>query len=340
MEWNILGHEWAAKLLATHIARHETRHAYLFTGPPGVGRRSLALRFAQALNCVNPPAPGLLCGACRPCLQIEKMQQSDLSVIQAVDDEGIPKEGGSLKIDQIRDLQRGLSLSPYESKLRIALLLRFEEANANAQNAFLKTLEEPPEKAILLVTASASENLLPTISSRCEVLRLRPLPVAELEEALQSRWNLEPGEARRLAHISGGRPGYALRLHHSPAELERRQEWLEDLQRLMGENRRQRFGYVDQEFKESKDNREKLRQALPVWLSYWRDVLLTACGSNAPLTNLDQAEGIGYLAQRMDAGVVRQRVSDLEQAVGKLDANANTRLLAEVILLDWPRISL
>jgi len=332
----MLGHEWAAQLLATHIARRETRHAYLFTGPPGVGRRSLALRFAQALNCIHPPAPGLPCGACRPCAQIEKMQQSDLAVVQALDEDGIPNEGDSLKIDQIRDLQRGLSLSPYESKLRVALLLRFEEANANAQNAFLKTLEEPPEKAILLLTASASENLLPTISSRCEVLRLRPLPVAELEAALQSRWSLEPGEARRLAHLSGGRAGYALRLHNDPTELQRRQEWLEDLQRLLGQNRRERFSYAEHEFKE----REALRRVLPVWLSFWRDVLLTACGSSAPLTNLDQAEGISRLAERMDAGIVRQRVSDLEQAVGRLDANVNARLLGEVLLLDWPRISI
>ena len=340
MEWNILGHEWAASLLATHIARQETRHAYLFTGPPGVGRRSLALRFAQALNCLNPPKPGLPCGACRPCKQIEKMQQADLAVVQAVDEDGLPKEGGSLKIDQVRDLQRGLSLSPYESRLRVALLLRFDEANPNAQNALLKTLEEPPEKAILLLTASSSESLLPTVASRCEILRLRPLPVAQLEEALQTRWSLEPSEARLLAHLSGGRVGYALHLHADPTELQRRKEWLEDLQRLLGYNRRQRFSYVDQEFKETKENREKLRQALPVWLSYWRDVLLAACGSNAPLTNLEQAEGINRLAARLEPAFVRQRVSDLEQAVGRLDANVNTRLLAEVLLLDWPRISI
>ena len=69
MDWNVLGHEWAADLLAQHIARQEVRHAYLFAGPPGVGRRSLALRFAQALNCLNPPAPGEFCGQCRICRQ-------------------------------------------------------------------------------------------------------------------------------------------------------------------------------------------------------------------------------------------------------------------------------
>ena len=80
MEWNVIGHEWAARLLQQHIANGEARHAYLFTGPAGIGRRTLALRFAQALNCANPPAPGLPCGACRACQQIERQQHTDLAV--------------------------------------------------------------------------------------------------------------------------------------------------------------------------------------------------------------------------------------------------------------------
>src|SRR5512135_717995 len=120
MEWKILGQEWAADLLAQHIARQEVRHAYLFSGPPGVGRRSLALHFAQALNCTAPPQPGQPCGTCRTCLQTEAMQQVDLAVIQARDADGNPQEGGTLKIDQIRDLQRSLSLSPYEAHYRVA----------------------------------------------------------------------------------------------------------------------------------------------------------------------------------------------------------------------------
>ena len=134
--------------------------------------------------------------------------------------------------------------------------------------------------------------------------------------------------------VSGGRPGYALRLHENPAELERRQEWLEDLLRLLGASRRQRFSYVDQELKE----KEKLRKVLLVWLSFWRDVLLAAAGSTAPITNLDRAEAVGRLAGQMETAFVRRRISDLEQALLRLDANVNPRLLGEVLLLDWPRI--
>ena len=103
---------------------------------------------------------------------------------------------------------------------------------------------------------------------------------------------------------------------------------------MLGENRRQRFNYVEHEFKE----KEKLRQALQVWLSFWRDVLLCAAGSSVPLTNLDQAERVHFLAEKLDLPFVRARVSDLEHALQRLDANVNVRLLAEVILLDWPKL--
>ena len=180
MDSAIHGHEWAETLLQHQIASGQVRHAYLFTGPDGVGRRSLALRFAQAVNCTNPPAPGKACGACRTCTHTERMQQVDLSIIQS------ETPGAMIKVDQIRTLQHSLSLSPYEARYRIALLLDFEAANANAQNALLKTLEEAPDKVILVITASSAEELLPTIVSRCEQLRLRPLPVEKLAEILIS----------------------------------------------------------------------------------------------------------------------------------------------------------
>src|SRR5687767_3523231 len=136
--WNMLGHEWAVDMLYQHVARGEARHAYLFCGPPGLGRRTLALRFAQALNCETPIAAGIPCRECRNCKQIEAMRHPDMNVVQA------EAEGGTLKVDQVREVQRALSLKPYQSKHRVALFLRFQEANDNAANALLKTLEEAP----------------------------------------------------------------------------------------------------------------------------------------------------------------------------------------------------
>src|SRR5512139_3597561 len=203
--WDMIGHEWAVEMLKKHVIHGTMRHAYLFAGPPGLGRRTLALRFAQALNCQTPVEAGIPCGHCRDCRQIAAMQHADLTVVQS------EAEGGTLKVDQIREARRTLTLKPYQSKYRVSIFLRFQEANDSASNALLKTLEEAPSYAVLILTADNPEQLLPTIVSRCEVLRLRPLKIEEIQRALESR-GMESGRAKLVAHISGGRFGYALRL--------------------------------------------------------------------------------------------------------------------------------
>ena len=121
--WNLIGHEWAVDMLKKHVIHGTTCHAYLFAGAPGLGRRTLALRFAQALNCQTPIDAGIPCGQCRDCKQIEAMQHADLTIIQA------ESEAGTLKVDQIREARRSLTLKPYQANYRVALFLRFQEAN-------------------------------------------------------------------------------------------------------------------------------------------------------------------------------------------------------------------
>jgi len=145
--WNVLGHDWAVDMLHQQVVRGEIRHAYLFCGPPGLGRRTLALRLAQALNCPTPIAAGVPCRECRECKQIDAMRYADMNVIQA------ESEGGTLKVDQVREVQHSLSLKPFQGKYRIAIFLRFQESNDNAANALLKTLEEAPSYAVLILTA-------------------------------------------------------------------------------------------------------------------------------------------------------------------------------------------
>jgi len=328
MHWDILGHLWAVNLLQQHIIRGEVRHAYLMCGPTGVGRRSLALGFAQSLNCTQPIAPGEPCGECRLCRQIGRMQQADLAIVQTV-------EGATaIKVDQIRELQRSLSLTPYEARYRVAMLLNFEQATPSSQNALLKTLEEPAPKVILLLTSDSPENLLPTVVSRCEVLRLRPMQVEELAAALHEKHKIEYTQANLLAHLSGGRPGMALRLHNETQALEKRAQWLTDLTTALFAGRIERFKvaeYISQD-------KEKMRQVLQNWLLYWRDLMLLSGGSSAPLTNLDRLEEIKSLAAQVTFSTAHRQVSLLEQALMGLDANLNTRLLAEVVMLDMPRL--
>jgi DNA polymerase-3 subunit delta' len=254
------------------------------------------------------------------------MKHPDLAVVQA--------EGRSvtLKVEQVRDLHRSLSLAPYEARYRVALLLNFEQAHPSAANALLKTLEEPPPQVILLLTAESPESLLPTIVSRCETLRLRASPLEAVAQGLQTRWELDPERARLLAHISGGRPGYAVRLQKEADGLERRQARLDEHAQMLGASRVERFAYAETLAKE----KEVLREALLFWLSLWRDVLIRAAGASAPIANLDRETEVEHLASRAGMDTARRTIACLQRILALLDVNINTRLAAEVLMLDLP----
>lgn len=327
MNWGIIGHQWAIDLLSDQVSKEAARHAYLFTGPRGIGRRTLAIRLAQALNCPNASSLGTPCFKCRTCSLIDRMQHPDLTIVQS------EHEGRTLKVDQIRALQHDLSLSPYEAKYRVAVLLRFEETSPSAANALLKTLEEPPPQVVIILTAESGERLLPTIVSRCEVLRLRPLAVNEVSIGLSTKWKLPTEQAKLLAHLSGGRPGYALRLQNEPELLDKRNKWISDLKKMITATRVERFNYAEILAKD----KDILNEALQVWLSFWRDVLIINIDASLPITNLDQGKEIKYLASKINLNQSRQFISRLEQTIILLSQNVNTRLATEVLLLDLPR---
>jgi DNA polymerase-3 subunit delta' len=337
MSWNLMGHEWAVDLLSEHIRSDGVRHAYLFTGPAGVGKRTLALRFAQAMACKNPPSPGEFCGACRPCKMITQQQFPDLAVLQA------ETVGGEMKVDVVRELQHTLSLTPYESNRRIAVLLRFHEANENAQNAMLKTLEEAPGQSILLLTADTPENLLPTIVSRCELLRLRPLSVDPLADQLQKSLNIHLTQALALARISGGRPGNALQLHADPELSANRKLWMDHLLSLLGETMAERFDFVEKQVKlrnSSKEERDqlRLREAFIFWQSLWRDVLLQSSHMGEEIANVDYRPQVEKLAASVNAVQAGEQITRLETVSNRL-GSANMQLLIESLVLSLPAVS-
>lgn len=331
-------------LLRQHIRHGSVRHAYLFTGPPGIGRRTLALQFAQALNCIAeeekiPIEPGDPCQECRHCKQIGRMQQPDLTVLTPDPD------SLAIKVEQIRDLQHILNLHPYESRYRIGLLPDFQVATESAQNAFLKTLEEAPQKAILLLTADSADNLLPTIVSRCEVFRMRPAGVDETRRILGALTGMPDKEAFRLAHLTSGRIGSALALFRDPSALDQVEQILGDGFSLLQSNLPERFAYAERfkpkkntsAYKEENVRIKKLaRLTLQTWLLLWRDVYLACLQAQIPLVNLAWQEKIENLAGKASPQAVLQQVTRLENMLNLLETtNVTTQMLMEVLLLDW-----
>jgi DNA polymerase-3 subunit delta' len=324
--WNIVGHEWAVRSLRRAVASDTISHAYLLTGPPGVGKTTLTRALAAALLC-QATAEARPCGDCRACRLVASGNHPDLHVVES------ERAGANLKIAQVRGLQHQLALTPVEGRWRIAILRRFEEATISAANALLKTLEEPPAYVVLAVLTSDADRLLPTIVSRCQQVPLRPLPVATVQQSLAERWAARPEQAELLAHLSGGRLGWAVRALDDKKALQRRAKRLDDLDQLVGASIVERFRYAEKLARDPVATRE----TLDLWIGWWRDVLLLAAAADAPLTNVDRQRGLRDHARRFGWAQSRAVIEALRGAIKKLKRNANPRLTLEVLMLDLPR---
>jgi len=332
MSWNLLGHETAVHFLQVHSQPENIRHAYLITGAEGVGRETLALAFVKVLNCANPPAVGEFCGECLPCRQIEAQAYPDLTIIR------VAEGAREIKIEQVRAMQQTLALAPYQSQYRIVLIPDFQKATLGASNALLKSLEEPPSRAILILTADARESLLETIASRCEVLRLRPMRVEDLEKALQEKEGVNKAQARKLAQLAGGRVGTALNYLRDETLLEKYNSALDQLEELLSLNLRGRLKIVDKWQRQKGQARETYSFLIATWLTFWRDVLICCEASTVPLVNLEKEA----LNRRIAAGLDLQQIAGIlkrhEEALTMLDQYVNPRLILENLLVNLPRL--
>ena len=321
--WDVIGHSWAVDFLKLTIGSRRLGHAYLFLGLAHIGKQTLALELAKALNCLAEEEERP-CGECIACRKIAHATHPDVRTLSPT--------SGSLKIDQIRSLQRELILTPHEGRYRVAILREFDRATPDASNCLLKTLEEPPSQVVLCLTALDASSLLPTIFSRCQLLHLRPLSLDAVEAALVQRWGVEPDKAALLARLSGGRLGQAIEAHQQPSVLEYRADCLDSLVKLLNGSRVSRFDYADK----ARRTPELIPQILEIWLAWWRDLLLMQEGNSSAITNLDRREEITTYADRYSLEGIYGALQAIRTAQQQLERNANPRLTLEVLLLSFP----
>lgn len=323
MNWGIVGHDWAVALLQKSLAVGRVAHAYLFSGPPQIGKTRLALALAQALNCGQPDAP---CRKCASCRRIELGTHPDVRVIEGA---GV---GGNIKIDQVRALQREAVLSPYEASHRVYVLRRMDLATLEAANSLLKTLEEPPAHVVLILTALQAELLPETVVSRCQRIDLRPVPRPLVEQTLRNR-GVSASQALLLARLSDGRVGWALDASEDQMVLRQRQQDLDQLIDLLTEGRVGRFDFAAKAGRDADASRELLE----LWTSWWRDLLLVLGQGEDHLVNVDRSDELRQRAEQTTMSEVRGVLVALQEALRQLDARVNPRLALEGLLLQFPR---
>lgn len=306
----LLGQDKAKRLLRRSLAAERIPHAYIFKGPEGVGKRLFARGVAAAVNCRDGSRVGA-CGICSSCKKFRSQNHPDFLLIRP--------EKGVIKIDQIRRLTRELSYPPYESALRVVVIEDVQTMRREAANSLLKTLEEPPDNNLLILTAEASQAILPTLTSRCQVIPFAQLKMDETVTILVSH-GIDRDVAVLLARLSEGSPGRALLFQKTDMIVLWREivAFLSDPAVDVDRDVGVLLGYAEK--------MAALKEELPVLLGllkiWMRDLLMGKDGQNVVEPHLQQWDSPDLLA----------RLQAVDQAERELARNCNRNLICEVLL--------
>ncbi len=326
--WQLTGHPRAISLLRQSLGSGRLSHAYLFVGPAHVGKFTLALNLAQAVNCDGGDPP---CQECGPCRRIATAKHADIHIVDLLSAE--KKEIG---IRQVADMQTAAHLPPFEGRHKVFIFDRAEMLSHEAANSLLKTLEEPPPNVLIILLTARESALLPTIASRCQRVELRPLPTATVREALIADHHIAPDRADLLARLSGGCPGWAVLALRDEAVLADREQRLADFARLCGAGTHERLAYAADLAGLFSKGRDRAADTLSAWQMWWRDVMLIKCGNSRWIVNADQEEVLRHQAEKNTAGSIRTFMRGISRTARELEQNANPRLALEVLLLKMP----
>jgi DNA polymerase-3 subunit delta' len=333
MSWQrVRGHAAQVQLFAEARRRGRLAHAYLFVGPAGVGKRLFAGELAKALLCENPPPDRLeACDRCAACIQVSAGTHPDFFAV------GRPEEAPAMPINVIRELCAQLALKPVRGHGKVAIIDDADEfddpitGNA-AANAFLKTLEEPPPGSVLLLIGASADRQLPTILSRCQLVRFAPLASAEVAELLRDQ-GVDAKLVDRLVRLSGGSPGQALELA-DPALWAFRRQLLHGLTQPKRDSvalAKQWVQFTEEAGKEAATQRRRAALALRLLIDFLNDALRISLGGDARLAEADDRSALQELAQRAGEDRLLQMLDRCLEADLQIDRRVQLVLILEAL---------
>lgn len=311
----IIGQATPVSVLKRALASGRTAHAYLFNGIEGCGKKKTALAFAEAIFCNGEDG----CGQCSSCRKVAALQHPDLHLVKP--------DGAFIKIDQIRNLQKELSLRPFEAPVKVCIMEDADKLNPAAANAFLKTLEEPPGNSLLILLATNAGGLLPTIISRCQSLSFSQLSHDTIEKYLQDS-GIPAETARMAATLAGGSLSKAIDICREDT-LRDRAEILEKIESLSGDEISPVFKLAEQLGQE----REKALEAVDMLTLFWRDVLLMHSGKSRQGISADVIPLVERRATQCSAERILENIELILRSRMALQRNVNPRLTLEVMFM-------
>lgn len=315
---DIIGQEKSVRLLRDSFASDRLHHAYLFTGPEGIGKRATAIMLAMALHCME--RQGDACGRCVECERIRNRNHPDVREIEPLPGK---KE---ITIQQIRGMEKDLQLRSFSGRRKIAILDPAALLNHPSQNALLKTLEEPPKDSLLILISPSMGALLPTVRSRCLRVSFGPIPRQLLAVFLNSVKGVPAEEANLLAAISMGSLGVALAMHGNESR-EIRREWGRRLAALGRSDYQGAMEIAEELASDREESLDFLRWAQ----SWYRDLLAHHLGQEE-LVNSDLLPELQLKAAQMSLKGILSCATEAGDAPEKIQRNLNRRMVLEQLL--------
>ena len=334
MVWQVVERSRAVSLLKSSLERGRLPNAYLLVGPAHVGKMTLALTLARALNCEAAEPP---CGECTTCRKIAAGKHADVQVIGLANGNGKEaKTKTDIGIDQVRAMQHDASLPPFEGKHKVFIIDGAETLSNEAANCLLKTLEEPADKVIYLLLTVNEQSLPLTVISRCQKLEMLPIAPENMDKVLQEQWHIESSKARLLSRLSHGCLGWAVTTSQDDSVLSERKAKLDNIIEMHHSSIFDRFTYADQLANGFSQHRQSVQDELELWLDWWRDLMLVKVGSRDKITNIDYEKEINRMAENYTLNGIRLFIEKLQEAMAQLKLNASPRLVLEIMVFNLP----